>query len=66
MIMSTPTTDTAPTEAATFTLLDRCDACGAEAKARFDKPGRHHLMTCGHHANKYGPGFALDGWTETR
>lgn len=67
MIMSTPTEEApAPQEAATFSLLDRCDACGAAAQAKAEKPGRAALLFCGHHSNDHGPALMADGWIVKR
>lgn len=65
--MSTPTEEApAAQEAVTFSLLDRCDGCGAAAQARAEKPGRAALLFCGHHSNKYGPALLADGWAVAR
>jgi hypothetical protein len=43
-----------------FSCLDRCDRCGAQAKARaILSPGT--LLFCGHHARQYTPGLASAG-----
>lgn len=50
--METQTIEQTETEPYEFTLADRCDRCGAEAKIRaVFKNG--DLFFCGHHGNKY-------------
>jgi hypothetical protein len=51
------TTPTAPTATATPALTghDRCDRCGAAAKARASLPGSGELLFCGHHARAHAP-----------
>ena len=38
---------------APLTLLDRCDACGAQAFLRATLPGGGDLLFCGHHGNEH-------------
>lgn len=43
-----------------FNTLDRCDRCGAQAKARALLTSGT-LLFCGHHANKYGAALFAAG-----
>jgi len=45
----TPSTLARPT----LTLADRCDRCGAAAKARAVLPSGGELLFCGHHARAH-------------
>lgn len=45
-----------------LSLTDRCDACGAAAQARAEKPGRAALLFCGHHSADHGPALIAQGW----
>lgn len=38
-----------------FTAADRCDRCGAAAKARAILASGSELLFCGHHAREYAP-----------
>lgn len=40
---------------------DRCDRCGAQAKARFVK-GQQDLLFCGHHSQEYKLGLVSAGF----
>jgi hypothetical protein len=52
--MTEQTTETQAALPPMFSALDRCDACGAQAKARvLFNTGT--LLFCGHHTTKYGP-----------
>lgn len=59
--MATPV-ETVP-EAVELTLTDRCDACGAAAKAIAERPATAPLMFCGHHSAEHGPALLTQGWT---
>lgn len=52
--MSEPALETEAALPPLFTTLDRCDACGAQAKARI-LFNTGTLLFCGHHTHKYGP-----------
>jgi hypothetical protein len=39
-------------------LTERCDSCGAAAKAEVSLSSGGTLAFCGHHANKHGAGLA--------
>lgn len=45
-----------------LTLLDRCDGCGAAAKATAHKD-KKRLLFCGHHFKKFEQILLNDGWT---
>jgi hypothetical protein len=51
--MSEPAVETEAVLPPMFTALDRCDSCGAQAKARA-LLATGTLLFCGHHATKYG------------
>lgn len=44
-----------------FTALDRCDRCGAQALARAEKAGRD-LLFCNHHLRKNYDVLLDGGW----
>jgi hypothetical protein len=39
--------------AGTFTVMDRCDRCGARAYVRVLLPSRRELLFCAHHNRQY-------------
>ena len=41
--------------AETFTALDRCDRCGAQAYVRVKMASGSELQFCAHHAREYTP-----------
>ncbi len=41
------------TPAATFTAIDRCDRCDAQARVRVILSGGAVLLFCGHHARQH-------------
>jgi hypothetical protein len=52
--MSEPALETEAILPPMFSALDRCDRCGAQAKARVMFSGGT-LLFCGHHIKAYGP-----------
>ena len=42
----------------TFTALDRCDRCGAQARVRALLPGGGDLLFCGHHGRLHADALA--------
>lgn len=47
-----------------FSTLDRCDRCGAQAYAQAEKWGLpSNLMFCSHHSHKYENALLDTGWT---
>jgi hypothetical protein len=42
----------------TFTALDRCDRCGAQARVRATLAGGGDLLFCGHHARLHADALA--------
>lgn len=43
-----------PTESVVeFTAHDRCDTCGAQAKAKATMESGNDLLFCGHHINRF-------------
>jgi hypothetical protein len=59
--MATPV-ETIP-EAVELSLTDRCDACGAAAKVRAERPSMTPLLFCGHHSAEHGPALMAQGWS---
>lgn len=45
-----------------LTLLDRCDRCGAAAKAVAPKDDDKVLLFCDHHKKKYENNLFLKNW----
>jgi hypothetical protein len=58
--MSEPAVETEAVLPPMFTTLDRCDRCGAQAKARA-LLATGTLLFCGHHSHKYGAGLLAAG-----
>ena len=53
-------------EMVSFTALDRCDRCGAQAYAQADKPGQPSaLLFCDHHSRKFKDSLLSQGWAVT-
>ena len=57
-------------EPVVLALTDRCDACGAAAKAQAVKlyngaesAAVAPLLFCGHHSAEHGPAMMAQGWT---
>lgn len=51
-------------EMVSFTALDRCDRCGAQAYAQAEKWGAaSHLLFCLHHSKEFRNGLLDNGWT---
>lgn len=48
-----------------FTALDRCDRCGAQALSLCTKPELSDLMFCGHHTARHEDALLATGWTVT-
>lgn len=46
-----------------FTALDRCDRCGAQAYAVASQPGRADLFFCIHHRRENYDALLDSGWT---
>lgn len=44
-----------------FTAHDRCDKCGAQAKARVTMESGNDLLFCSHHINALESGLAAQG-----
>jgi hypothetical protein len=61
--MATPV-ETVPESSAPLSLADRCDACGAAAQVRAERPykDRSELLFCGHHSAQHGPALLAQGW----
>lgn len=46
-----------------FTALDRCDRCMAQAYAQADKEGFASLLFCNHHSVEFMDGLLNSGWS---
>ena len=46
-----------------FTALDRCDRCGAQAYVQASKEGFSELLFCKHHSRRHEDALLTSGWT---